>query len=357
MGNLSLPDQTLREAVAAYLRNGKAQAPAARELGISRTTLQRRLDLARLRGLVDDTGSLVPAGVSEGADVPTFPDDDVDAPTILAAMANRFEKRIAHDSALRWFPVALRTNDPIALCFVGDPHLGSNGCNVPLLRRHVEILSTTPGFYAVNIGDTVDNWGGRLTRLYAENDVSRKTERRLARWFLREAGIPWVLWLLGNHDDMDGAFAAYLKTIGASQLPMIDWRAQFRVVFPNGFEFKVDAAHNHSGHSMWNPLHGQKRASVMDEPADLYVAGHHHNWATESHETADGRVVHLARARGYKWLDTYSRRLGFASHQYGATIAVVIDPTETSPIRRARVIPDLDEAAAYLTFLRSKRAA
>ena len=45
--------------------------------------------------------------------------------------------------------------------------------------------------YAANIGDTVDNWGGTLTRLYADNDVSRQTERRLACWFLEEAGIPW----------------------------------------------------------------------------------------------------------------------------------------------------------------------
>ena len=79
--------------------------------------------------------------------------------------------------------------------------------------RDADLMAKTPGVYAVNIGDTTDNWGGRLIRLYAENDVSRQTERKLARWFLQESGIRWLVWLHGNHDTMDGAFTSYLEGI------------------------------------------------------------------------------------------------------------------------------------------------
>ena len=190
---------------------------------------------------------------------------------------------------------------------VGDPHLGTS-CNIPLLRRDVEIMATTPGIGCVNIGDTTNNWGGRLIQLYAEEDISRSTERKLAQWFLKEAEIPWLVWLHGNHDTMHSEFSTYLKAINVRQVPMIDWSAQFKLVFPSA-TVRVDASHNHKGTSIYNPLHGQKRASLWGEDADIFVAGHHHTWALAQEENAGGQVVNMARARGYKWHDEFGLSL------------------------------------------------
>ena len=137
-------------------------------------------------------------------ELPTFPDDDVEADQILDMMEQRFHKRLQHQKSLRWFPIKFKSSAPIALVVIGDPHLGSNGCNIPLLRHHINLMKQTPNCYAVNIGDTVDNWGyGRLVALYADNDVSKATERKLARSFLEDSGIPWAVWLEGNHDNRD----------------------------------------------------------------------------------------------------------------------------------------------------------
>lgn len=321
-----------RIAAHAIAAHGSKRA-AARALGIHHRTLSRWLD-------ADET--------------PSFPDDDLSAEEILDHLEATFEQQQKHAQALHWFKIKAPDNLPIAVAWVGDPHIGSPGCNIKLLRRDVDILASTPGFRAVNMGDTADNWGGRLIRLYSESNTSRKRERKLAQWFLQESGVPWWLWLEGNHDAMDGAFTAHLRAINANLVPMVDWRARFRIAFPNGREVRVDAAHNHKGHSQYNPLHGQKRAALFDEEADLYVGAHHHDWGCHQEELAGGRVVTFVRARGYKFLDTFAHRHGFHEHQSGATVVTIFNPDAKNPASLIRPIPDIEEAADYLTWLRKK---
>ena len=152
---------------------------------------------------------------------------------------------------------------------------------------------------------------------------------------------------------MHGEFATFLKSENVAQIPMLDWRARFRLVFPTG-EIKIDAAHNHKGTSIYSRLHGQKRAALWDEDADIYVAGHHHTWAITHEELDDSRVVWMARARGYKWLDQFATRHGFHRDEFGATILFVIDPHETHPVRKITAFADLEEGAEFLTWKRNR---
>lgn len=320
--------------------NNKSEV--AREMGLNRSKV------GRLLGVSDNSP---PA--SAQADLPTFADEDIPAEDILDHMGKRFDQRIDHEKSIEWFKIRLPTDEPIGLCAVGDPHLGANSCNIPLLRSDIEIMASTPGVYAMNMGDTADNWG-RLIHLYAENDVSRQTERRLARWFLQDAGVPWLLWVLGNHDTMHGEFSTYLKTINASTIPMVEWRARFKLAFPCGQEIKVDAAHNHKGTSIYNKLHGQIRAALWGQDADIYVAGHHHDCAIMQVELDDGRWVNIARARGYKWLDDWATKGGFRNNLYGATVMFVIDPKEEDPSARVHTYANLRKGAEFLTYLRSR---
>jgi len=346
---VSLTDDQCREVLAADAEYDGNATAAANHIGLTRSTYRSRLATARQR-VFPDTSDVSDALV----ELPKFPDDDIPAEQILDHMETRFAKRQAHADAQNWFAVKLLKDEPIAWNWFGDPHIGSNGCNIPLLRRDVDTVVKTPGMYAASIGDVADNWTGRLMRLYADNDVSRQTERRLATWFLQEAEIPWALWLHGNHDVMDGALVAHLEAINASRIPMVDWRAKFRVCFPNGCEIRVDAAHNHKGHSMWNPLHGQIRAATMDEQADLYIAGHRHEWALAQRELPGGRVVNLARCRGYKYLDEYAHRGNFHVQQSGASIVTIFNPVAGSPIGRVQMFADVEAGADYLTWLRNK---
>lgn len=302
-----LSDEKIRRTIKVWRECSGDADRAAQILECAGDTVRYHVRQGKIRGLISEweTGKEdAPPRIGGEIEFPAFPDEDIDPEAILDTMEKRFLQRLAHQDATKWFQIKIRENKPIGICWFGDPHLGSNGCNLPLLRADSQIVSSTPGMYGANIGDTVDNWGGRLTRLYADNDVSRQTERRIARWFLEDTGIKWLLWLHGNHDVMDGAFATYLDTLNAARIPMMDWRAQFKLVFPNEREVKIDAAHNFKGHSMWNDLHGLERESKMGETADLFVAGHRHNGSYKKVELPDGTVTTLARARGYKWIDT-----------------------------------------------------
>jgi hypothetical protein len=342
------PLESLQKAKDAILRLGSVNG-AAKEIGVHRATLQ---------GWVERAPVWYPGfsmkGDAPAIALPTFPDQDIPAEQILDQMSVRFEKRLAHDTALKWFEIKARETPPLGICWFGDPHLGDDGCNIPLLRRDVETVRDTPGMYGANIGDTVNNWSGKLLRLYSEQNASRATERRLAKWFLTDSGVKWLLWLFGNHDTMDGAFAVHLRAVNAAQIPMIDWRAKFKVTFPNGAEIKIDAAHNHKGSSIWNELHGQERASMIDETADLFIAGHHHDWGIKQKELPDGIVTTLVRARGYKWIDQYATHHGFVSKQCGASIVTVLDPLAKSPVGRVRAFADVEEGAEFLTWLRNR---
>lgn len=352
MAARGLSEKQMRETLDLVNQHENVSA-AAIAAGINRSTFESRYRRAKQVLMVDE-----PADARSDTEVllPEFPNEDIDVEEILDHLSKRWEKKQEHEQAKRWFDITVKSDDVFGLAVVGDPHLGSH-CNIPLLRRDVEIMSTTPGVHCVNIGDTTNNWPGygRLAALYAEEDMSRPTERKLARWFLE--ALPWVVWLEGNHDNMAGELSVYLRSQNVKQIPMLDWAARFKLVFPSA-TIKVDAAHNHKGTSIYNPLHGQRRADLWGEDADIYVSGHHHTWAIQQHERqdSDGSCVTYARARGYKWHDEYGRRGGFHEERYGSTIIFVIDP-KAPPPTRVKPFADLEEGAEFLTWKRGRKKA
>lgn len=269
-------------------------------------------------------------------------------------MSKRFDKRHAHDESKKWFRVKVNDTKPIGLALVGDPHVDDNGCNWPLLRQDCKIMQQED-IYAVNIGDTTNNWAGRLLKKFADQDTSQDTARKLAKWFLTEAGIRWLAWLLGNHDGWNDGIAV-LRAMNVRRIPMLDWQAQFQLVFPNDWACRIWASHNFPGHSMWNTLHGPQRAAHVKDWAHIFVCGHHHNWALHQEESASRDFVYwLARCRGYKFLDDYADKNGHQSQKFGATILAVIDPRATVEVNRVHCFADLEHGADYLQFLRGRK--
>jgi hypothetical protein len=287
----------------------------------------------------------------------TFPDfvadGDEEEPIedVLARQRKGFERRQKAATSRKWFPVKVHEKLPYGILWFGDPHIDNGGCNLPLLERHIAVAKQ-PGIYGANIGDTTDNWPwtGRLARLWAESEVSDKTAKRMAEWFLFDAGVRWLLWLIGNHDEWNGG-ADFYKRLGATHVPVIDWRAQFVLEHDNGTSVRVDAAHGRKGSSIYNPAHSTLRAAKFGEEADIFVTGHTHNFNLNEFEDADrGRKSWLAQVRGYKWHDHYATVNGFAEYQHGAGILSVIDPRTGS----VPCYSDPEFGADVLTFLRSK---
>lgn len=329
-----------------FLSHGN-KARAARDHGVCRQTLQDFL-LAQER----KAGT---APQSPGFELPTFPDDDIPPEEIVESMKRRFSKRQEHHQAKKWFPIKITMDGPVGIAWLGDPHVDDDGCNWPLLDNHLSIIANTEGMFGANIGDSANNWAGRLIKLYADQETSKATAHKLVKYMLFHHGVKWLLWLMGNHDLWaDGS--RILKEIGGHVVPMEDWQAQFKLVFPNNREARIWAAHQFQGHSMWNTLHGPQRSAHTKAEAHLYVCGHTHNWALHQEESASREFTYwLARARGYKFIDSYAEEHGHFSQQEGAAVVSVFDPSAPNEVSFVQCFADLPQGAAYLSWLRKKK--
>lgn len=329
------------EVAKAHRRKGDA----AKALGLPSTTFRDRLKIANERlkagGLAAKPTVEMPRFVLEG-------DEDEPIGEILGRMkkAQDIERRKAE--ARNWFPIKVNEDKPYGIIWFGDPHLGV-ATNWALLEKHIAIANQD-GIYGGNIGDTTDNfpWTGRLAKIWAEKDISSQTERRLATWFMMEAGIRWLVFLLGNHDSWNGGTEFY-KMIGAHNVPVIDWRARFTLVHKNGSQTRIDAAHGRKGNSIYNPTHGTLRDAKFGEEAALWVTGHIHSYGLFDIEFPEKKQrTWLAQISGYKTNDHFAFVNGFAQSQHGSAVLSIIDP-ETGKVQ---CFGDVEEGAEYLKWLR-----
>ncbi|MBX3583537.1 MAG: hypothetical protein KF810_16755 [Rhizobiaceae bacterium] len=282
--------------------------------------------------------------------MPAFLASDEDEPIadILDRKRKHFERKHAANAARQWFEIKVKENKPYGVLLWGDPHLDDDGCNIPLIERHLTV-ARQPGIYSVNIGDTSNNWVGRLERLYAHQETSRNTGRRLVDWFMWDSGATWLCWVAGNHDAWNEG-VDFLTRLAKKKIPVIDWRAQFRLSHPDGSDVKVDASHGRKGSSIWNNLHATLRAAKLGEAADLYATGHTHNYGLEHLEIAEqGRSCWLVQLRGYKFMDSHALHNNFAESQMGSSVLAVINPGSRT---RIQCFEDVEQAAEYLAWLR-----
>jgi len=324
---------------------------AAQALGIPRSTLRSQVEQARKQGISpSDDDKYV---------LPDFPAEGLSATEVMEMAVKNFERRKTSHDAHTWFPIKIKDDKPIGILWFGDPHVDDDGCNWPVLRKYCEIARDTDGLYGANIGDTTNNWVGRLLKKYGDQEASAKTARKLAEWLLLESGVKWLIWLLGNHDDWnDGAtiLREMVKRYGTHKIVCHDWEARFVLEFPNKTQSKIWAAHDFAGHSQWNPNHGPMKAARWGPDVDLLVCGHKHNWMISHLELADkGTMPLLVRTRGFKFMDDYARRIGKTEQEEGCGILTIFNPHSSTRSGRITAFADVESGADYLKWLRSNK--
>lgn len=345
-----LDKSVMMEAVDAVEIHGSV-TEAAVHLGIPRNTLQGRIARAKQEGIQPFK---VRYEENKGLEIPILPDEEISADELIDRMTDSFQRRKRAKEHRKWINVKAKSNDPICLAFLGDPHVDDNGCDWPTLRRHVEIIKNTEGMHGCSVGDQHNNWVGRLARLYSKQDTSAQQAWLLVEWLIK--AIDPLILIAGNHDMWTGA-GDPVKWMRSPKNIYEDWQAKVRISFPNGTDTKIFAAHDMAGHSMWNQLHGQMKAAKFTGDADLYISGHKHTWALSQIELpSHNRTPWLARARGYKFMDEYATVKGYEEQNYGHAIGVVIDPEAELQVNRMTCFADLEQAADFLKWKRSKKS-
>jgi len=280
----------------------------------------------------------------------TLPRIDNPIQELLEAKCREAEKRIKNKQESDVTVMAMGAY-PIAIVHFGDPHLDDPGCDLPKLRNDCLLVSSTPGAYGGNIGDTINNWIGKLSKLYAKQSTTFEEALMLAEWFAHS--IPWIYWVMGNHDHWDhGSTILKLLLRGADVRMIAAHDARIALKFDNGVQVNIRARHDWRGRSQYNTVHGTVKGHIFgDRWADLAVGGHTHQWGVWQSETEDGKPRWGMRVRGYKRIDDYAAEKGLYDHQFGSSCCTIIDPY-APPTERIKCYWDVEYGLKILTVLR-----
>jgi hypothetical protein len=284
-----------------------------------------------------------------------IPDDDLPIEEIIEMRKREFEQKKAYEEATKLIRIKIKIPGPIGILHFGDPHVDDDGTDIGAAFAHAELTTTVEGLYGANVGDTTNAWVGRLARLYAEQNMGRKRALKVAEHFIRSTN--WLYMVGGNHDGWageDDPIKWIARQMGALYRPS---EARIKLEFPEGESLTINARHDFSGHSQWNPAHGVMKSIQMGSHDELSTCGHKHvsGYGVLKHPQ-DGTVCHALQVASYKRYDRFAREKGFRDQSLSPCAVTIISPhlQRTHP-DRVKVFWDAEEGARHLQLLRTSK--
>lgn len=335
---------TDEELLAALERHNGNRTAAAAAIGYNvRTFLSRLANIKNKRDVDTPEYSFTP-----------LPLDDVPIEDLIEHRKRQFANKRNHEEASKLIPIRIKLAGPIGLLFFGDPHVDDDGTDIEALERHTQLVADTEGLFAVNVGDTTNNWVGRLARLYGDQSTSAAQAWRLAEWFVGRCDWLWIIG--GNHDLWAGAGDPMRWIAKQSDALYKSSEARIALRFPNGREVRVNSRHDHAGSSIWNPAHGPMKAAIMGTRDHLYVAGHKHESAySVLKDPINNIAMHALKVSSYKVYDRFAKERGFRDNTLSPCALAIINPN--LPPEHPDLVKiwwDPEEGADYLRRLRSR---
>ena len=238
---------------------------------------------------------------------------------------------------------------PVCLAFFADQHAGSVGTDYARIDRDVQIVRDTPGMYAVQHGDIVNNFIiGKLQAIRFGAEFSICQEWTLAKRVLRMLAPKLLVSISGNHDLWTYALTGidYLKEVHRELNPDILY-AKYDMPFVlsvGGNEFRIRARHSWKGSSIYNDTHGIERASKFDKGRefDVGIGAHTHASGLYRQFNNGGKTGHAILCGSYKVYDDFTDRHGFSQSNESAAVAMVFSESG------AWGTNDLEIAAGYM---------
>ena len=339
-GVSQLNEDELRKTKTAFEATGNI-TQAANLLGISRRAMQHRLRFINHPAQPKFNAPELPSSL------PTIEE-------LLEARTAQGERSIKADEARHLVSVQVNIDGPFGLMVFGDPHVDDDGCNMRLLRHHVE-LAKHPAIVSGHIGDVANFWVGRLARLYAHQSTSVHEAIMLAEWLLTQHDN--LFCVLGNHDSWQGGGLENPINWILRHAGTVTEDAGVRIALksPCGTVTRVNARHDFPGRSQYNINHGMRRELAFGHRDHILISGHLHSGGDQGlcHD-GDGMVSQLVRVSGYKQVDHYARVLNFPPQKIHPSALIIIDPREPETSRaRAWVAPTIEIGVKLLDAIRA----
>lgn len=349
----ALSDAILLETLTLYEKYKGNRARIASALGCSRNAVCNRIQIAKQRGLLLEEFQDARCKTHD-FEVQKLPDPDLPVDELIAHRVKQYKQKREYEDARRLIPVKIKTKGPIGIWHFGDPHLDDDGTDLELIQKHIEIIKSTPGLFGANVGDTSNNWVGRLSHLWSQQSTSARQMWQLVEWFMKS--LPWLYVIGGNHDAWSGEGDPIKWMMGGQTTPYAPSEIRLELRFPNGNICRVNAHHDFSGHSQWNPAHGPMKANMLGTRDHIAIAGHKHISAHGVLKNPENLGVCKAfLVAGYKIYDRYAMEKGFRDQRLSPGVCTIIDPSlpNTHPDFVSHFW-DLERGADYLTYLRSR---
>lgn len=288
-------------------------------------------------------------------EVAELPEGDVTLAELLEHRKAQFRRKHEAENARRLIPITVPVEGPYAMWVFGDPHVDDDGTDIETLERHAKTIRETHALYGINAGDTTNNWVGRLARLYGEQGTTAEQSWKLAEWFIGLVGPKWMFMIGGNHDCWSGS-GDPIKWIARGHRALYE-SSEVRVELKpvSGKSIIVNARHDFSGHSQWNPAHGVGKAAQMGVRDDVILCGHKHVTGYMPLKDPDSKkIMHCLQVASYKVYDRYARERGFRDQAISPGAMIVVDPHAETAAGLVHIIHDFDMGVAFLQFLREK---
>lgn len=313
-----------------------------------------KTEAARALGVtIDALRWVLKRGPETEIEIPSLPEDDIPVEELIAHRKRQFARKKEYEEARKLIPIKVKIDGPIGILHFGDPHIDDDGTDITALEKHMELTRDVDGLFAGNIGDTTNNWVGRLGRLYAEQSTSASQAWKLAEWFI--TGVDWIYIVAGNHDAWSGAGDPLKWITKYNSQPYASSEVRLELKFPQGDPVRVNIRHDFSGSSIWNPAHGPSKALQMGARDHIAVCGHKHKSGyAVLKDPNSGMVMHGLQIGSYKVFDRYALQKGFRDQSLGPACVTVIDPLmPDSHPDKIKVFWCPEAGAEYLKWKRS----
>lgn len=353
MAKLKLTEEQFQETLTWLIEKGypdKSINTIAKENNVSGRTLSFRVKEYEARFGGDLSNVL---SKSQQFTAEQLPDTDLPIDELLNIRKKQFAQYTKAKTARKLINVKVNIDGPIAISHFGDPHVDDDGTDIGLIELHGHIIQRTTGMFGANIGDTTNNWVGRLARLYGEQGTTHKQAWMLGEWFLRS--VDWLYVISGNHDAWSGAGDPIPYILRNSGAVSGSSQARIGLQFPNGKEIRINARHNFPGNSSFNPAHGPVKAAVGGWRDHVLICGHTHQTGySVQRDPMGGLLSHCIRIASYKVHDRYAEELGLDDKSIGPNVVTILNPLAKTEAGLVHVLFDVQEGADYLTWLRKR---
>ena len=220
-------------------------------------------------------------------------------------------------------------DEPIAIAFMGDVHMGDVGTDYKQLLEDVELIKNTENLYLVTGGDYINNFMKR-NRNYNEYEVFQpRMQWKMAEWFFSELEDSFLAVATGNHDNWAEEltqFDALYAILKRLNIVYTKHGAKLTLNMP-GHSYTIAFKHNTRSAGGLNPTAGVKQMVRYEYDADVAALFDTHVGAVEEfiHE---GQWRVAIRTGTYKTDDHWGHGAGFDDNVRVCVPVVVFHPQE-----------------------------